>query len=104
MKKGRLATAMFALAGVVFTTAAEARPDLRQMSCKQAQNMVRQHGSVVFTTGQHTYSMFVSNRSFCDYNQELFVQYGPTRDNRRCPVAYECKEPLFPRGGFNRWN
>ncbi|WP_299481665.1 hypothetical protein [uncultured Roseibium sp.] len=104
MKNCRLAFAALTLTGVLVTTAAEARPDLRQMSCSQAQNMVRQHGAVVFTTGQYTYSMFVSNRSYCDWNQELFVQYGPTRDNRKCPVAYECKEPLFPRGGFNRWN
>lgn len=104
MKKYRLATVALMLGSILMATAAEARPDLRQMSCQQAQNMVRQHGAVVFTTGQHTYSMFVSNRSYCDFNQELFVQYGPTRDHRKCPVAYECKEPLFPRGGFNRWN
>ncbi|MEL7524828.1 MAG: hypothetical protein AAFN16_03590 [Pseudomonadota bacterium] len=104
MKNRRLAIAAVLLGSLVWTSAAQARPDLRQMSCRQAQNMVKQHGSVVFTTGQYTYSMFVSNRSFCDYNQELFVQYGPTRDNRKCPVAYECREPLFPRGGFNRWD
>ncbi|WP_305988638.1 hypothetical protein [Roseibium sp. MMSF_3544] len=102
MKNRQFATAAFVLGSLFLTTAAEARPDLRQMSCNQAQNLVRQHGAVVFTTGQYTYSMFVSNRSYCDYNQELFIQYGPTRDNRQCPVAYQCKEPLFPRG-FNRW-
>ncbi|WP_298820276.1 hypothetical protein [uncultured Roseibium sp.] len=104
MRKGKLLSATLALAGICMATAAEARPDLRQMTCAQAQNMVVRHGAVVFTTGQHTYSMFVSNRSYCDWNQELFVQYGPTRDNRKCPVAYQCKEPLFGRGGFNRWN
>ena len=103
MKRIHLFTAALALGSIALTTAAQARPDLRQMTCQQAQNLVRQHGAVVFTTGQYTYSMFVSNRSYCDYNQELFVQYGPTRDNRKCPVAYECKEPLFQRG-FGRWN
>ena len=105
MKPCRLATVTLMLGSIFLSTAAEARPDLRQMSCRQAQNLVLQHGAVVFTTGRHTYSMFVSNRSWCDFNQVLFVQYGPTRDNRRCPVAYECREPLFPRGGlFNRWD
>ncbi|MCX2722419.1 hypothetical protein [Roseibium salinum] len=92
-------TAALVLAGMGVTTAADAaRPDLRQMTCAQAQEMVRRHGAVVFTTGRHTYSMFVSNISYCDRNQRLFVQYGPTRDHPQCPVAYECKEPLFPHG------
>jgi hypothetical protein len=97
----------FAFAGLTMTTAADAqnrRPDVRQMTCAQAQQMVLQHGAVVFTTGPHTYSMFVSNLSYCDRNQALFTQYAQTRDARKCPVAYECKEPLFPRGGFNRWD
>ncbi len=104
MNTRRLFAAALTLAGVSLATAAEARPDLRRMSCAQAQDLVRQHGAVVFTTGQHTYSMFVSNRSYCERREQLFVQYGPTRDHPKCPVAYECKEPLFPRGGFNRWD
>lgn len=104
MRRFQTFSAAVLLTGLAMTSAAEARPDLRQMTCAQAQQMVLQHGAVVFTTGQHTYSMFVSNLSYCDRNQVLFTQYGQTRDARRCPVAYECKEPLFPRGGFNRWN
>ncbi len=104
MRKCHLITASLALAGTLVATSAEARPDLRTMTCAQAQNLVQRHGAVVFTTGQYTYSKFVSNRSYCDYNEVLFVQYGRTKDTPKCPVAYECKEPLFPRGGFNRWN
>ncbi|AMN53196.1 MULTISPECIES: hypothetical protein [Stappiaceae] len=103
MRKMLLCAAALALPGLVMSTAAEARPDLRKMTCAQAQNMVRQHGAVVFTTGQYTYSMFVSNRSYCDRNQVLFTQFGQTRDTPRCPVAFECKEPLFPRG-LSRWD
>lgn len=104
MRKTSLLAATTVIAAAALTTAAEARPDLRKMTCAQAQQMVAQHGAVVFTTGQHTYSMFVSNLSYCDRNQVLFTQYGQTRDARRCPVAFECREPLFPRGGFNRWD
>lgn len=100
MHKRHLTIAALALAGITAATAAQARPDLRKMTCQQAQNMVRQHGAVVFTTGQYTYSMFVSNLSYCDPGQMLFTQYGPTRDARKCPVAYECKEPLFRFGPF----
>ena len=103
MRKNHLVAMAIALAGLGMSTAADARPDLRQMTCAQAQSLVRQHGAVVFTTGRHTYSMFVSNRSYCDWNQVLFPQYGPTRDHPKCPVAYECREPLFERGPFGRW-
>jgi len=81
-----------------FTGLAEARPDLRKMTCNQARNLVQREGGVVFTTGQHTYSLFVTNLSYCDPGQALFTQYGPTRDNPKCPVAFECREPLFGRG------
>ena len=46
MKNYGRATAALMLASIFMATAAEARPDLRQMSCQQAQNMVRQHGAV----------------------------------------------------------
>ncbi|MEM5582486.1 MULTISPECIES: hypothetical protein [unclassified Roseibium] len=104
MRKNHLLATALVLAGLGMSTAAQARPDLRQMTCGQAQNLVRQHGAVVFTTGRHTYSMFVSNRSYCDRNQVLFTQFGPTRDHPKCPVAFECREPLFERGPFRRWN
>lgn len=91
--------AVAAILCVAITQTALARPDLRQMTCAQAQNMVQRNGSVVFTTGQHTYSRFVSNLRYCDFGEQLYTQYGPTKDNRKCPVAYECREPLFKMFG-----
>lgn len=102
MKKKVLSIAVLSVSAALMTTAAEARPDLRNMSCAKAQNLVRQHGAVVFTTGRYTYSMFVSNLSYCDPGQVLNTQYGPTRDNPKCPVAYQCIDPLYERG-FRRW-
>ena len=102
----RFFSAALILAGAAMTmpaiSTAEARPDLRKMSCAQAQEMVRRNGSVVFTTGRYTYSMFVSNLSYCDPGERLFVQYGKTKDAPKCPVAYECREPLFGGFGFDR--
>lgn len=80
-------------------TIAEARPDLRKMTCAQAQNMVRKHGAVVFTTGPHTYDKFVGHRGYCEGLERLFPRYSATRDNPQCFVAYECREPLFPLWG-----
>ncbi|GGB58323.1 hypothetical protein GCM10011316_32980 [Roseibium aquae] len=81
---------------------AQARPDLRTMTCAQAQALVKQRGQVVMTTGPHTYFRFVSRINYCDSWEQLFVKYGSTRDNPKCPVAYECKEPLF--NTFNRFD
>ncbi|GAA0771932.1 hypothetical protein E1180_04185 [Roseibium denhamense] len=102
MRKPALFLTTLACASAIALSAAAARPDLRQMSCAAAQEMVRQHGAVVFTTGQYTYSKFVSNLRYCDSREMLFTQYGPTRDVKKCPVAYECREPLFPFGPFGR--
>lgn len=87
--------ALAVLASLMVVGTAQARPDLRKMTCAQAQNMVKKNGQVVFTTSNTTYSMFVSNRRYCDPQQVLRTQYGPTKDNPKCPVAYECYERLF---------
>ena len=101
MARTKVTTLALALSMLAVSTAAEARPDLRTMTCAKAQAMVKQRGAVVFTTGRHTYSRFVSNIRYCDYWEALFVQYAATRDNPRCPVAYECREPLFKPFGWD---
>lgn len=92
----RTAAAAFAATILLSATAAEAaRPDLRRMTCAQAQQMVARYGAVVMTTGPHTYFRFVSNASYCDRWENAYVKYGRTRDTPQCPVGYECREPLF---------
>lgn len=78
---------------------AQARPDLRTMTCAQAQQMVLRNGAVVFTTGPYTFSRYVADRRYCSRNETIVPQYGPTRDNPKCFVGYECQEPLFPMWG-----
>ncbi len=75
-----------------------ARPDTRSMTCAQAQNLVKNQGSAVLTTGQRTFSLFVTRQSSCDYRERLQRQFAPTADNPRCPVAYQCVEPMFRHG------
>ncbi|NVK34370.1 MAG: hypothetical protein HWE23_07810 [Rhodobacteraceae bacterium] len=85
---------------ICWSSLAQARPDARKFSCAAAQKMVRDNGQVVFTTGPNTYSMFVSNRRYCDPWQVLSWQYAPTKDNPKCRVAYKCDEPIFDRPRF----
>jgi len=72
-----------------------ARPDLRRMTCLEAQQMVLRNGSVVFTTGPYTFSRYVSDRRYCTREEAAFPQLGPTRDNPKCLVGLECRQPLF---------
>ncbi|WP_209001942.1 hypothetical protein [Stappia albiluteola] len=96
----RKAGAMIGIAAIAvaisFSIAEAARPDTRRMSCAAAQNLVRQYGAVVMTTGQYTYFRFVSNVGYCDPWEQLRPKTAPTKDHPKCIVGYECAEPLFP--------
>lgn len=87
-----------ALAFLALTPLAQARPDLRQMSCKEAQQTLIRNGAVVFTTGRNTYDRFVTSRAYCDSWEDAVPAYQQTRDNAQCQVGFQCKEPLFGRG------
>ncbi|MEJ8476264.1 hypothetical protein [Roseibium algae] len=39
----------------------QARPDTRDMTCTQAQALVKQRGEVVMTTGQYTFERFIAD-------------------------------------------
>ncbi|MFN4010813.1 MAG: hypothetical protein ACK4K8_12720 [Pannonibacter sp.] len=87
-------TALFAT-----TTASLARPDLRQMTCREAQQTLLRNGAVVFTTGPNTYDRFVTSRAYCDSWEEAVPAYQKTRDAPQCQIGFQCEEPLFRRGG-----
>ncbi|WP_349357338.1 hypothetical protein [Stappia sp.] len=92
------ATAAGCLAGAVLLASAPAdaaRPDLRRMSCAQAQALVLQRGAVVMTTGQYTYQRFVAGPRWCDRWEVVRPEVARTRDTDRCVVGYICEVPLF---------
>ncbi len=86
---------VLALAALVPTVAEAARPDLRRMSCAQAQAMVAQRGAVVMTTGQYTYQRFVAGPRWCDRWEVVRPEVARTRDTQSCVVGYICEVPLF---------
>ncbi|WP_257098648.1 hypothetical protein [Pseudovibrio flavus] len=73
------------------------RPDTRTMTCQQAQNLVRQQGAIVLSTGQRTYDRYVASLQFCQYAEVLDPAWVPTRDRKDCPIAYTCRPA-------DRWN
>lgn len=86
------AIALLALPLAFAATAAEgqARPDTRNMTCAQANQLVQQRGQVVMNTGPRTYRRFVANRGFCDRDAFTRVEFVPTLDNPQCPVEWVC--------------
>ncbi|SDU20364.1 hypothetical protein [Stappia sp. ES.058] len=92
-------TGLAALAAILLAlapSAAEAaRPDLRRMTCAQAQTMVAQRGAVVMTTGQYTYERFVNGPRWCDRWEVVRPEVARTRDAQSCVVGYICETPLF---------
>jgi hypothetical protein len=88
-------TAGLALTVILPSVAEAARPDLRRMTCAQAQAMVAQRGAVVMTTGQYTYQRFVAGPRWCDRWEVVRPEVARTRDTQSCVVGYICEVPLF---------
>jgi hypothetical protein len=79
---------MFMFPMMMFTPdLVEARPDIRQMTCKSATDLVRKNGSVVMTLTRNTYDKVVANRSACHSAKKLVVQ---SKDTKSCFVGYRC--------------
>lgn len=94
-KNWHLLMAALAVSPLIAAPVQAARPDLRQMSCAQAQELVRRSGAIVMTTGRYTYDRFVSQQRYCDRWETIVPMLSPTRDNPQCLVGYRCEEPLF---------
>ena len=75
-----------------------ARPDTRAYTCAQGRGAIAQYGSIVMTTGTHTYARIVHNRGFCGPGQDTQLKVVPSADNPRCRIGYTCVEStIFSR-------
>ena len=75
---------------ILSTAAVEARQSTTNMTCSQAQQLVRSQGSILLSTGRHTFDRYVSGWTFCptgDYIKRAYVQ---TKDSRYCRIGYTC--------------
>lgn len=93
----RNALILAACAGFVTAGSAEARPDTRSMTCRQAQNLVYQRGAIVLSTGTHTFDRYVAGPGFCEIGERIVPETVPTKDTARCPIGYICEagSPMF---------
>ncbi len=83
------------LAGLTLPSIAEARPDVRSMTCKQLQAFVMKNGAVVMNTGPRTYNRFVYHRGFCLYSERAGTAWVDASDGE-CRLQ-ECKPPRTQR-------
>lgn len=82
---------------ILLSTAALAagRPDTRQLTCSQAQNMLQARGNVVFTTGARTYERLVADFRHCQRNEVLRRVWVMTKDNKSCQLGHRCVPRTF---------
>ena len=74
---------------------AEARPDVRRMTCATAQATVQHYGSIVLTTGQYTYARIVSGLGYCGPQEDTQLITAPTLDSPACRIGYICRQSVF---------
>ncbi|WP_422374747.1 hypothetical protein [Roseibium sp.] len=80
------------------TSAQSGRPDTRQMTCAQAQALVKQRGSVVMTTGATTFERFIADASYCrPITNQVRANFAPTRDDPKCAVGFRCHQNIRVR-------
>jgi hypothetical protein len=92
LKTTNLPQILFAVCPILLAgfTVAEARPNTINLTCSQAQSMVRSHRSILLSTGRYTYDRYVVSVAFCptgDYAKNAYVQ---TRDRKSCRIGYTC--------------
>jgi hypothetical protein len=90
--RGLAASVAAILAASLAIDAAQARTDLRTISCVDAREQVFLNGAVVFTTSDTTYQRFVEGQRQCQPSDEIAVPaIAATRDNPECWVGYTCR-------------
>ncbi|MTI00040.1 hypothetical protein [Roseibium sp. RKSG952] len=72
-------------------SAQEQLPSLADMTCAQAQQMVKSRGQVVMMTGPETFDRFVADAEYCDSNIDFTIpHFATTKDNAKCNVGKRC--------------
>ena len=76
------------------------RPSTLGMTCGQANAVVQAQGSIVLSTGPHTFEKFTSIPGSCPRGERARRARAPTLDHPQCPLAYVCKPVFRDKKGF----
>ena len=93
MTRRILAAVVVALAAAAVPSPADARPDVREMSCAAVNDLVDRSGVIVVTTGPSTFQRFVSGLRYCDRYQSLSPFRTAASDTPACVVESICIDP-----------
>ncbi len=66
------------------------RPDVRQMTCGVAQDIVRKSGAIVLTTGPHTFDRYVVHRGYCSPGEMTVAAFEQTVNGSACFIGSRC--------------
>lgn len=77
-----------ALPGAAF---AQSRPSTMNMTCAQAQGLVRSSGAIVVGTGGASYDRYVAGNGFCQRDEMAVPAWAPSRDSAQCFIGYTCE-------------
>ncbi|MFC6489081.1 hypothetical protein [Nitratireductor sp. GCM10026969] len=89
-RHGVVACLLVAVLAAAAPAEAQGRPDIRSMSCQQAQSLVQENGAVVLTTGRHTYDRYVAGQQFCFPGYVTRRAHVGTNDSAMCLIGYTC--------------
>ena len=91
-----LATAGFAVMESTRADAQTQRPDVRSMTCSQAQALVQKQGTVNFATGPNSWTQVKAGVNYCaDRAVSLTPVVAPTKDNPQCRVGFTCTKMRY---------
>ena len=82
---------MILVASLLLSASVFARQNTADMTCSEAQSLVKASGAVVLSHGdQALYTRFVKNGNFCASGEKAAATYAVTLDNAKCKVGFSC--------------
>ena len=83
---------LVALALTFAAPAFAARPNTKNLTCRDAAGLVAQNGAIVLSTGANTYDRFVAHQGYCGKEEVISPAFVKTLDNKQCFIGYTCEQ------------
>ncbi len=82
---------MILVASLLLSASVFARQNTADMTCAEAQSLVKASGAIVLSHGdQALYTRFVKNSNYCNSGENAVATYAVTADEDKCKVGKSC--------------